>query len=250
MTSQFSDMTSTSKVALFLLSSLVTGPSFMSISSLVLELWQFSFIRNWPEIRKSEIPTSEFFRISGDCDELWVLNLARMSLIECCWMLQNCRVTAFTVFELFLSYSPPAQIRINVTFKLEQIDNIRVMEEPVKGEWWVKTFTGQWPLSMAIWAWAVPVKCTWGIFSTTCTRHSLSNTPFSPSLCLLFLISTRLYRQKQAKILVKIYSKYIGCQLKQRRCCITPCYRYLSQLYHLKNWIFIKKILTNTCLGK
>ena len=119
------------------------------------------------------------------------------------------------------------------------------MEGPVKGEWWVKTFTGQWPLSMAIWAWAVPVKCTWGIFSTTCTRHSLSNTPFSPSLCLLFLISTRLYRQKQAKILVKIYSKYIGCQLKQRRCCITPCYRYLSQLYHLKNWIFIKKILTN-----
>ena len=40
---------------LFLLSSLVTGPSFMSISSLVLELWQFSFIRDWPEIRKSEI---------------------------------------------------------------------------------------------------------------------------------------------------------------------------------------------------
>ena len=35
---------------LFLLSSLVTVPSFMSISSLVLELWQFSFIRN-PEIR-------------------------------------------------------------------------------------------------------------------------------------------------------------------------------------------------------
>ena len=32
---------------LFLLSSLVTGPSFMTISSLVLELWQFSFIRDW-----------------------------------------------------------------------------------------------------------------------------------------------------------------------------------------------------------
>ena len=30
-------------VALFLLSSLVTGPSFMTISSLVLELWKFSF---------------------------------------------------------------------------------------------------------------------------------------------------------------------------------------------------------------
>ena len=45
---------------LFLLSSLVTGRSFMSISSLVLELWQFSFIRDWPEIRKSEIPPSDF----------------------------------------------------------------------------------------------------------------------------------------------------------------------------------------------
>ena len=41
MTSQFFDMTSTSNffdVVLFLLPSLVTGPSFMSISSLVLEL--------------------------------------------------------------------------------------------------------------------------------------------------------------------------------------------------------------------
>ena len=41
MTSQFPDMTSSSNffdVAVFLLSSLVTGPSFMSITGLVLEL--------------------------------------------------------------------------------------------------------------------------------------------------------------------------------------------------------------------
>ena len=103
MTSQFSDMTSTSNffdVVLFLLSSLVTGPSFMSISSLVLKLWQFSFIRDWPEIRKSEIPLSEFCPIFGDWGELSIPNLARMSLIECYWMLKNPRVTAFTVFEL------------------------------------------------------------------------------------------------------------------------------------------------------
>ena len=95
-------MTSTSIFfdVLFLLSSLVTGPSFMSISSLVLELWQFSFMRDWPEIRKSEIPTSEFFPISGDWSELWIPNLTRMSLIECYWMVQNSRVTAFTVFAL------------------------------------------------------------------------------------------------------------------------------------------------------
>ena len=57
-----------SQVVLFLLSSLVTG--FMSISSLVLELWQSSFIRDWPEIRKSEIPPCEFCPISGDWGEL------------------------------------------------------------------------------------------------------------------------------------------------------------------------------------
>ena len=103
MTSQFSDMTSTSNffdVVLFLLSSLVTGPSFMSISSLVLELWQFYFIRDWPEIRNSEIPPSEFCPISEDWGKLWIPNLVEMSLIECYWMLENSRVTASTNFEL------------------------------------------------------------------------------------------------------------------------------------------------------
>ena len=58
-TSQFVNMMPSSNsfdIFLFLLSSLVTGPSFMSMSSLVLEMWQFSFIRDWPEIQKLEIP--------------------------------------------------------------------------------------------------------------------------------------------------------------------------------------------------
>ena len=87
-------------VVLFLLSNLVTGPSFISISSLVLELWQFSFIRDWREICKSEIHPSEFCPISRDWGELWIPNLARMSLIEYYWMLQDSRITAFTVFEI------------------------------------------------------------------------------------------------------------------------------------------------------
>ena len=103
MTSQFADMKSSSNffgIVLFLLSSLVTGPSFMSISSLVLELWQFSFIREWPEIWKSEIPPSQFCAISGDWEKLEIPNLARMSLIKCYWMMQIARVIAFSISEL------------------------------------------------------------------------------------------------------------------------------------------------------
>ena len=106
---------------LFLFWSLVTGPSFMPILSLVLELWQFSFIRDWPEIRKSEISPSAFCPISGDWVKLLISNLAQMSLIKCYWMLQNARITAFTVFELLkenqqgeggVKLLPPIQIRI------------------------------------------------------------------------------------------------------------------------------------------
>ena len=100
MTSQFSKMPSSWNfldLVLFLLSILVTSLSFMSISPLVLE---FSFIKDWLEIRKSEIPSSEFCGIPADWGKLWIQNLARMFLIEFYWMLQNSRVTAFTIFEL------------------------------------------------------------------------------------------------------------------------------------------------------
>ena len=135
MTSQLSDMTSTSNSVdpvFFFFSSLVTGPSFMSISSLFLELWQFPFIKDWPEIRKPEIPPSEFCQVSGDWGRLWIPRLARMSLIECYWMLQNSRVTAFTVFDLLRenqlggrgvgNYLPPTtQIRVNIVWKYYSI---------------------------------------------------------------------------------------------------------------------------------
>ena len=103
MAPQISDMTSSSiffDVVLFFLSSLVTGSSFISISSLVLELSQVSFTRAWPEIQNSEIPPSEFFPISGDWPEKRLPNLAKMSLIECYEKLQNARPTAFTISEL------------------------------------------------------------------------------------------------------------------------------------------------------
>ena len=73
MTSQFSDMTSPSNffdVVFYLLSSIFTSPSFMSVSSLVLELWQLPFVRDWPEIWKLEIPWCEFCTIPGNWGKL------------------------------------------------------------------------------------------------------------------------------------------------------------------------------------
>ena len=91
MASQFADMALSPlfDVVLFRLSSWGTGLSFMSISSLIMELWQFSFERDWPEIRKSEIRPPEFCPISGDWGKLEMPNLARMPLMKCYWMLQN-----------------------------------------------------------------------------------------------------------------------------------------------------------------
>ena len=72
----------------------------MPIPSLVLELWQFLFIRDSPEIWKSEKTLSEFCPISRDGPEWRILNLARTSLISCYRILQNARVTVFTVSEV------------------------------------------------------------------------------------------------------------------------------------------------------
>ena len=97
-TSQFANMASSSyfcEVILFPLSSLVTSPSFMSMSSLVLQLWQLTFMRDWPEIRKSEIPPSEFCPISGDWGELGIPNFPWISLMKYYWILQNTKVTDF-----------------------------------------------------------------------------------------------------------------------------------------------------------
>ena len=121
MKSQFADMMFSSNffdVALFLLSSFVTGPSFMSVL-LVLELSQFFFIRYWPKIMKSEIPPCEIYPIFWDWGELGIPNLAQMSLIKCYLILQNVRIKTFTVSEFLkenqqgVKLPLPTKIRIN-----------------------------------------------------------------------------------------------------------------------------------------
>ena len=85
------------KVFFFLLC-LTIGPSFMSISSLVLELWQFFFIRDL--IRNPQLGNTHFWElpISGDWGNLGILKLAQMFLIIYYWMLQNTRNTDFNPY--------------------------------------------------------------------------------------------------------------------------------------------------------
>ena len=127
MTSQFSEMMSSLNffgIALFLLSHLVTGPSFVSMSSMVLELWQFPFIRDWLEIKKLEIPPSVFCPISRGWSELGIPNLTWAFLnatVKCYWMLQN---PDYNLYCFWLikgktnrgegNYPPPTQIRVNL----------------------------------------------------------------------------------------------------------------------------------------
>ena len=77
MKSQFREMTSSSfvlDVAVFLLSSLVTAPHFVSIKLLFLGLRQFFFRKDWPEIQILEIPGNT---------PLWVLlNIWRLGRVR------------------------------------------------------------------------------------------------------------------------------------------------------------------------
>ena len=66
----------------------------------VLEVSRFSFIRDLPEIWKSEIPQSELSPISGDWAELGLPNLTQMSVMKCYLVLQNARVIALTVSKI------------------------------------------------------------------------------------------------------------------------------------------------------
>ena len=124
MTSQIYGAASSSnffEAVLFFLSSLVSGLSFMPISSLVLELWQFPFIR---VDQKSGNQNSEFFLISGDWGKLRIANSTRRCLMKCYWMLQNARITALTVSELLsenhkrgLKLLPPRPSSIQIRVK-------------------------------------------------------------------------------------------------------------------------------------
>ena len=85
------------------------------------ELWPFSFIKDWPETRKSETHLCDFCPVSRERRELGILKLARMRLMKYYWILKNARVTSFTISELLkenqkqrkeVKIAPYTQIRV------------------------------------------------------------------------------------------------------------------------------------------
>ena len=102
MTLQFINMTSLRKhfeIVLFILSSLVTSPSFMSISPLVMELWQF-FLKGIDQKSGNQKYPRLIFAQSADWGKLGITKLARISLTKWYWMLENARITSF-MLEIF-----------------------------------------------------------------------------------------------------------------------------------------------------
>ena len=121
---------------------LVTGSNFMTISLLVLELRQFSFIRDWPEILKSEILSSEFCQISGDWDKFGIPNLAQMSLTFSELLSENQqRDSNYT--------PPPPQI-------LGYIKNIAWIKHYYQAATLGKCLVGVWP-----WILSFSLMCLW-----------------------------------------------------------------------------------------
>ena len=117
MTSQFSDMASSSnffEVVFFLLSSLVLGPSFMPISSLVLELWQFSFIRDWLEIRKSEILPSEFCPISREWNKLGIQDTKFGTNISNKMLINAAKFQGYSFFRFWVIMGKPKRGRSKI----------------------------------------------------------------------------------------------------------------------------------------
>ena len=72
----------------------------MSMLWLLLELWQFSFIKDRTGIQISEIPRSASCSLHEDWVELRIPNLAKISLLNSYCMLKNARVAGFVVSKL------------------------------------------------------------------------------------------------------------------------------------------------------
>ena len=122
MTSKFADMTSSSNcfdIFMFLLSSLVTGPSFMSISSLVLELWLIFYkgLDRNPEIGNAPVwVLPNIWRLGGEKNTKFGTKFSNEMLLNAA----KCQGESFYRFSLIKGKPtegkgvklPPTQIRV------------------------------------------------------------------------------------------------------------------------------------------
>ena len=99
----------------FFLSSLATGSSFMTILSLVLELWQFSFMKDWPEIQTTAWVLPNIWKLGQVRDTVFgaiVSNKMLLNATKC----QGYSFYCFWVIKGKLTGNgkiPPTQIRVN-----------------------------------------------------------------------------------------------------------------------------------------
>ena len=130
MTSQFPDMTAPSIFWCCFI--FLVNFSYWSKFHVNIHRWFWNyehfFIRDWLEIRKSKIPTSDFCPISGDWDKLEIPNFARMSLIN--FYCQCCSFYCFWVIKGKQMggklppphhHHPPTQIRVKSVSSFEKI---------------------------------------------------------------------------------------------------------------------------------
>ena len=130
MTSQFPDMTAPSIFWCCFI--FLVNFSYWSKFHVNIHRWFWNyehfFIRDWLEIRKSKIPTSDFCPISGDWDKLEIPNFARMSLInfycQCCsfycfWVIKGKQMGG--KLPPPSHHHPPTQIRVKSVSSFEKI---------------------------------------------------------------------------------------------------------------------------------
>ena len=107
-------------LVLFLLSSLVTGPSFMSVSLLVLELWQFLFWRDWPEIRKSKM-----FLYVWVLPNIWTLERVRKTKfgtnVSSKMLLNGAKYQGYSLYHFWVIKRKPTGGRGEITPSLTQM---------------------------------------------------------------------------------------------------------------------------------
>ena len=178
---------------LFVLSYLVTGPSFMPILSLVLELWQFSLIRVDQKFGNWKCPCLSFAQYLEA-----VAKLGYQLWSECLWwnVTECCKMPGLQLLPFLRYRSPPhPQIRVNKILK-KRGPKIELFGPPVIILWCLLKLL---PFLVKIafikrkWFFIKTIACSFGSFKP-CVHSSSGDTMLthkvSDTLCGLIIFLT------------------------------------------------------------